>query len=307
MRSFSEVNLPPAGSVCSVCNNECILEALKCQKCKNYIHTDCTLLPIYSIVIYLNTRSQYTCNDCAKDQGDEQFAMVLALLEKEKELKLKREVVNNQNEILDKDRESDQGSACGSDSGAEEHTGGTAVQQVNNSESVQNKSRKTKVCLFYRQNRCRNGRRGKNCPYAHPNLCNKYKAFGRDPIKGCSKGNECPYLHPAICFGSRRKRECLDLECKKLHLKGTRRYPINEQTTEQATTPRTQQAPLRHGTSSAPPTPAHQTQHDSPDTSTTVNFLVQQIHQMQQVQQQIMLHLKATPCQWTHPLTNHIR
>lgn len=53
-----EPNLPAADSYCAQCNNLCLLECLKCQKCKRYIHTDCSNLPVYAIVNFFTTRSQ---------------------------------------------------------------------------------------------------------------------------------------------------------------------------------------------------------------------------------------------------------
>lgn len=71
-------------------NNEFTYETLKCQKYKNYCHTDYTQAPEYANVNFFHTGSQYTCEGCAKEFGDKQFTLVYDLLEKEKELKLKK-------------------------------------------------------------------------------------------------------------------------------------------------------------------------------------------------------------------------
>lgn len=63
-----ENNLPPPDTRCIVCKNQCTLECVKCQKCKQSVHTDCTRLPVYAIVNFFNTRCQYTCEECVRKQ-----------------------------------------------------------------------------------------------------------------------------------------------------------------------------------------------------------------------------------------------
>lgn len=163
--------------------------------------------------------------------------MVYALLEKEKELKLKNEEYTA-GDIPNNDQQASYSSVR--DEYSEVQRGPPAVLHVNTSEKVDNVKKKRKVCYYYRQNRCKYGAKGRDCPYPHSNPCNKYTAFGIDPIKGCNKGEECQYFHPSICFGSERRRECLNIKCKQFHLKGTRCYPANEHRTIRASG---QQAP----------------------------------------------------------------
>lgn len=149
-------------------------------------------------------------------------------------------------------------------------------------------------------------------------------------------------------MGSERKRECLNLECRKLHLKGTRRYPppppniqdttqfpslplhtpsfippLNPQSTHQTMTTPTQFPTMATGNPPPPgrtvPLPNLQPQNESlnqtqqQDTWTNkatqnksiVNFLVQQVHQMQTVLQQIiqLLKIPVQPTQFgIHPM-----
>lgn len=226
MSNIPENNLPEPDVQCAVCNSKCILESLKCQKCKRYTHTDCTRLPVYAIANLFNTRCQYTCENCVRTQlgerGDSQFALVIDLIEKEKEVKVQQKI-----RVCEKEGESedeDQSSESVSD---HDNMASPAKQTYKQTSDVR------KICFFYKQNRCKFGRKGSECPFAHPRLCYKYKNYGRDSHKGCKDGGKCPYLHPPICYGSERGRECLNSQCKRLHLKGTRRYPATQQQTQQ--------------------------------------------------------------------------
>ena len=171
------------------------------------------------------------------------------------------------------------------------------------------------VCNHYKQHRCKFGLTGRDCPYVHPKLCIRYKTNGLDPVKGCKKGNKCTYFHPPICYGSDRRRECLNLECKRLHLKGTRRYPSTDQQQQQQ---QQQQQPKQANLAHRPTTVSlstHPSIYTTREVATlqppqaqgqqtdSVIFLVQQIQQMQQVQQQIMHALKLVPWQGGFPPT----
>lgn len=298
--STLENNLPPPETLCSVCKNQCIFESVKCQKCKQLVHTDCTRLPVYAIVNLFNTRCQYTCEECVRTQlseaADHQFALVYALIEKEKEAKQFNKVGNdnaNENVATEQEQEIDSQPEI-SNYGFE--TGGLTRTTINN-ENHDSEIRKKKVCYFYKNNRCKFGRKGQGCPYAHPGLCNKYKLHGRDPVKGCIK-EKCPYFHPPICFGAEKKRECLNLKCKRLHLKGTRRYPPGEPTTYS-----------QRQVDDPPPAPQPQTHVNASHGSNArqsdnqaVTFLMHQVQQIQQMQHQIMQMMKVVPWQWgPHP------
>lgn len=93
---------------------------------------------------------------------------------------------------------------------------------------------KTRICRFYRVNKCRFGKLGKNCPYLHPKLCDRYKNNGTNPKGGCKRGNECKFFHPKICHSSHKSRECFKHECNYLHLKGTKRFQDAKQETDTA-------------------------------------------------------------------------
>ena len=106
------------------------------------------------------------------------------------------------------------------------------------------------------------------------------------------------------------------MECRKLHLKGTRRY-----FTDSVTTTTTDQQPERQSASTKQPTqsttpqtvpqsynawangPPHVT--DKQQTNTTDSFLFHQMQQMQQTQHQILIMLKALQCPSTSSLQGY--
>ncbi|KAK3896182.1 hypothetical protein Pcinc_000104 [Petrolisthes cinctipes] len=83
-----------------------------------------------------------------------------------------------------------------------------------------------KICKFYTEHRCRFGKEGKDCKFKHPRIYKAYQKYGRDPGKGCSTFKKCGLYHPKICEGS--GTQCIDPQCKNLHLKGTRRHALKE-------------------------------------------------------------------------------
>ena len=336
-----DIELPPADTYCTICSNQFVLECLKCQKCKHFIHTDCSELPVYAIVNFFKSRSQYTCEQCARknvgEQVDRLFAQVLSVVLKEKETK--QQINPKQNTVEEIDTIDSENGGLINDGGSvnqqsllppnhrhdppdphnNNHTTGEQADHqftTDNGQQSQTNLSKDKVCYFYKNNKCKFGRRGENCPYAHPKLCFKYKINGCDLVRGCKNGNNCPYLHPPICNGSMRRRECFNENCKRLHLKGTRRYPSNYPETEQ------QQQQQQKQQFRAPPRQQRQQQqqqqqHDSNkptanyatavqshsnsnQNTLTVPFLVQEMHHLQQTQQQILQMLKTLPLQWPH-------
>ncbi|KAK4314101.1 hypothetical protein Pmani_014590 [Petrolisthes manimaculis] len=197
-----EQHLPPADTSCMVCNNICTLECLKCQKCKSSVHIDCSHLPVYAIVNFFNTRSQYTCAECVHkhlgEQSDRLFAQVYSLLEKEREAKqtfaesvdtqtpADQSTRNSQTTASDQ-RDSDSLGVTQTESDSEHRKVNQEESQTARNNAGQKRTHR-KVCYFYKHNKRKFGRKGVNCPYAHPRLCNKYKVNGCDPVKGCKEG-----------------------------------------------------------------------------------------------------------------------
>ena len=93
-----------------------------------------------------------------------------------------------------------------------------------------NKSKKVKdVCPLYHRGKCPHGFSGRKevdgtmCKKEHPKRCFKYCKFGDKHKHGCKKGTKCEYHHPLLCKFSVKKRQCLNKDCKFVHLKGTKR------------------------------------------------------------------------------------
>ena len=90
------------------------------------------------------------------------------------------------------------------------------------------KEEKIGVCKFYLQRRCRHGRdgtklvNGKACRKSHPQLCKKFCNYGTMMRVGC-QATDCNYFHPPLYRNSELRNECLKENCKKHHLKDTRR------------------------------------------------------------------------------------
>ena len=86
-----------------------------------------------------------------------------------------------------------------------------------------------KVCHYYEQRRCKDGRKGLECKFDHPKLCFKFMDKGDE---GCPKKEECTYHHPKLC---RNGKECTKENCRFLHV-GRKRSPTNRDTTTVKTT-----------------------------------------------------------------------
>ena len=80
------------------------------------------------------------------------------------------------------------------------------------------------ICFHYKRGNCKYGMAGNECKYRHPKKCRKFMAYGdKDTKRGCTKGRSCEFYHPRLCRNSVSKKECLHIDCKFVHLKGTRR------------------------------------------------------------------------------------
>ena len=85
------------------------------------------------------------------------------------------------------------------------------------------------VCSHYLNKMCRHGRKGdqlvngKACPKLHPDLCKKFCNYGDSRRYGCTKGGSCKLYHPILCKGSDARRQCLNQQCKMIHLLHTKR------------------------------------------------------------------------------------
>ena len=80
------------------------------------------------------------------------------------------------------------------------------------------------ICSYYLKNTCRHGISGRLCPKSHPKACKKLLQNGDRSPNGCTLGKNCDKFHPLMCVSSLRVRACYNLNCKNVHVKGTKRY-----------------------------------------------------------------------------------
>ena len=104
--------------------------------------------------------------------------------------------------------------------------------EENNSETC---AKSDKICLFFRNGNCKHGISGKECKFAHPKVCAKFKQHGTKQPRGCKQGKKCKDFHPKMCFDSLRKGECFKEQCHFNHIKGTKRAPPVEKNQIQST------------------------------------------------------------------------
>ncbi len=86
----------------------------------------------------------------------------------------------------------------------------------------------TQICQKYRHGNCPHGLLGRECDFAHPKKCHRFKKFGSNKMdkRGCGLGKECKFFHPVVCKTSIRGQDCRDNSCKRQHLK--RKPPKND-------------------------------------------------------------------------------
>ena len=86
------------------------------------------------------------------------------------------------------------------------------------------------ICRFYRKGKCKHGIRGRKCHYKHPKACPKLMKHGNKGPKGCDAGSKCPMYHPRMCASSIKQGQCFNEACTFVHIKGTRRIPLEDKT-----------------------------------------------------------------------------
>ena len=87
------------------------------------------------------------------------------------------------------------------------------------------------ICPHYKRGTCRHGLSGNSkggCSKAHPRACPKLIQHGTRGPLGCNKGANCEMFHPRMCSQSLQARECLTMDCKLRHVKGTIRTTSNQ-------------------------------------------------------------------------------
>jgi hypothetical protein len=86
----------------------------------------------------------------------------------------------------------------------------------------------TQICHHYKNNICKHGMKGKDCPFLHPKRCMKLMNYGTNSKKGCNLGKKCTDFHPKMCPMSISKSECFNDRCNLCHVKGTKRKKSKE-------------------------------------------------------------------------------
>ncbi|MEC8327029.1 MAG: hypothetical protein VX100_13260, partial [Pseudomonadota bacterium] len=100
----------------------------------------------------------------------------------------------------------------------------TVNRQVPNPDPSQNQAKP--ICPHYKRGTCRHGISGNSkggCSKGHPKACHKLIQYGTRGPLGCSKGGNCEMFHPRMCSQSLQARECLTMDCKLRHVRGTKR------------------------------------------------------------------------------------
>lgn len=100
----------------------------------------------------------------------------------------------------------------------------------------------THVCKHYKNNQCKFGISGKDCPFLHPKRCSKLMNHGTRSDRGCNLGAKCKDFHPKMCPMSISKSECYDQSCSLCHVKGTKRKRMPLKSEAAKTAPRTDAA-----------------------------------------------------------------
>ena len=92
-----------------------------------------------------------------------------------------------------------------------------------NSDDEWKRKRYKNICKLYQQGICPFGRSGRECSKQHPPHCRRWCSYGADEW-GCKWGDECWFFHPELCEHAVKLKKCMDLDCPKIHIKGTQRY-----------------------------------------------------------------------------------
>ena len=192
---------------CKVCELECNDDnALVCDQCGENVHFKCSRLPLYVIVFLEMSEDQttYCCEECAQD------------LEKysETQEKIQREIDQTSN-----------GTRPSTTSTSKSHPSSLQTpkamivrenneieKRLKNIDTTANENmEKQAVCHFYRHNRCKHGKKGKDCSYRHPVVC-------RDHIRNhskCKEQKKCQFWHPQLCkYGL----SCRSMRCRRFHV-----------------------------------------------------------------------------------------
>lgn len=237
---------------CRACQENCVDSSMKCSDCQMWTHYKCTELPLYFLIILINTNRKYTCPVCCKAKIENYDELHRDLTEKFKESSGKQQTSKvtttedtNQNapgpsnqKVFETDTHIDSeitttDAGLGRSSLQSPRLSQPMLDDRESEASIDILSetvRKTRgninnrpVCHFYKRGNCRHGFSGNGCRFSHPKPCQKLIRFGLSGKQGCKLGQKCPKYHPRLCQNSLTKHECFDSDCKYMHVRGTKR------------------------------------------------------------------------------------
>lgn len=110
-----------------------------------------------------------------------------------------------------------------SDTHSKFSSSGPNSTESDSSDKEEKRKKYKNICKLYQTGTCPFGRSGRECPKQHPPHCRRWCSYGSDKW-GCQWGDECWFFHPELCEHSVKIKKCLNLDCTKIHLKGTQRY-----------------------------------------------------------------------------------
>ena len=205
--AMPSIGTSPSETNCYKCLVELQTEALKCARCNSHMHLRCSELPLYMLLRFKTSQSQYICQSCVLGEGSPE-----ALKEAEENLienmELEKAAIEEAAKVADDSI--------------------NVVPEVADDKGpgkirapVKNKA----VCKYYLMRECQHGRLGKTCNFSHPKICVKFSKNG-DRRGGCIKGKTCKDYHPQLCFESQDKHECSKRKCRFFHLNGTKKLSI---------------------------------------------------------------------------------
>ena len=248
---------------CGICGlKNDIKYTIQCEECKEWIHYNCTGLPLYQLLCLARTNRKFSCEKCCFEKyADPEWSTSASEAIERQRLTVSTQVTISQETPAETETQlnlSDGGitpyqhqqsadesqiGALGSSpedmnlnldltpsspSHATLGSNGPAQQnptQPNQTpDSATNDQRREKaVCRYYKKGTCKYGIVGRDCKFSHPKACRRFMEHGIKNKRGCKLGTQCRWFHPTLCKSSLANYECLVDSCKQLHVKGTRR------------------------------------------------------------------------------------
>ena len=205
-------------SECGICKFEVSDgKGIDCGECGVMFHYSCTRCSLYHIFLMKNYGDvPYKCQKCTNEKFSTFESDIEDLRALLKTQSLEIEALKNPPKAkkAEKSKKSDGKSARD----MSKPTPAPKESEDSEPEPKQPerpKNYKTKVCKYFvsKKLECKHG---DDCTYIHPSVCNDHK---KGP-HGCKTKN-CKKLHPDFCQNSINLMQCLNKDCKLLHIGGT--------------------------------------------------------------------------------------